>query len=134
MVFFESRHRLPTTLAAMVDVFGADRRAAVCRELTKTHEEIRRGTLGDLAAWAHGGAALGEVTVVVAGTAATPPAVTVTQAAALVALEESAGVPRKEAIAAVARESGLRRRDVYEAVIARPGDHGITGPSDATPP
>jgi 16S rRNA (cytidine1402-2'-O)-methyltransferase len=116
MVFFESRHRLAATLDAMVGAFGADRRAAVCRELTKTHEEIRRGPLGDLRSWVEGGV-LGEVTVVVAGAAARP-AATVTQAAALVGERERAGMPRREAIAAVARESGLRRRDVYAAVVA----------------
>ncbi|HJU98624.1 MAG TPA: 16S rRNA (cytidine(1402)-2'-O)-methyltransferase [Jiangellaceae bacterium] len=134
MVFFESRHRLAATVAAMVHAFGADRRAAVCRELTKTHEEIRRGPLGDLMSWVEGGAVLGEVTLVVAGAVAARPVPTVTQAAALVAQRESAGVPRKEAIAAVARESGLRRRDVYAAVVARPAEHnGSDTPDETTP-
>lgn len=118
MVFFESRHRLAPTLAAMAEAFGADRRAAVCRELTKTHEEIRRGPLGELAAWVADGGVLGEVTLVVGGAAAARPAATAQDAAAVVAERERAGVPRKEAIAAVARESGLRRRDVYAAVVA----------------
>jgi len=117
MVFFESRHRLAATLGAMVDAFGADRRAAVCRELTKTHEEIRRGPLGDLRSWVADGGVLGEVTVVVAGAAAARPAVTATEAAVLVSRRERAGMPRREAIAAVARESGLRRRDVYAVVV-----------------
>jgi 16S rRNA (cytidine1402-2'-O)-methyltransferase len=119
MVFFESRHRLAATLDAMVDAFGADRRAAVCRELTKTHEEIRRGPLGDLRSWVAEGGVLGEVTLVVAGAAAARPAVTATEAAVLVSRHERAGMPRREAIAAVARESGLRRRDVYAAVVVR---------------
>ena len=119
MVFFESRHRLAATLDAMVDAFGADRRAAVCRELTKTHEEIRRGPLGDLRSWVAEGGVLGEVTLVVAGAAAARPAVTATEAAVLVSRRERAGMPRREAIAAVARESGLRRRDVYAAVVVR---------------
>jgi 16S rRNA (cytidine1402-2'-O)-methyltransferase len=118
MVIFESRHRLAATLAAMVDAFGTDRRAAVCRELTKTHEEVRRGSLGDLASWAAGGV-LGEVTLVVAGASAVQPATTAVEAAALVAERERAGIRRKEAITAVAREYGLRRRDVYAAVVAR---------------
>lgn len=66
MVFFEAPHRLDDTLAAMAEVFGADRRAAVCRELTKTYEEVKRGPLGDLAAWAAEGVR-GEITVVVEG-------------------------------------------------------------------
>jgi 16S rRNA (cytidine1402-2'-O)-methyltransferase len=122
MVFFESRHRLVATLDAMVLAFGDDRRAAVCRELTKTHEEIRRGTLGQLAAWARGGA-LGEITIVVAGATAARAAATVNDAAALVAEREAAGAARKEAIAAVAREFGLPKRAVYAAVVARRDVH-----------
>ena len=69
MVFFESPRRLATTLAGLAQAFGPDRRAVACRELTKTHEEVRRGTLAELAAWAAGGV-LGEITLVVAGAAA----------------------------------------------------------------
>lgn len=122
MVFFESRHRLVATLDAMVLAFGDDRRAAVCRELTKTHEEIRRGTLGELAAWARGGV-LGEITIVVAGATAARAVATVDDAAALVAEREAAGAARKEAIAAVAREFGLPKRAVYAAVVARRDVH-----------
>ncbi len=66
MVFFEAPHRLAVTLAAMAEAFGADRPAAVCRELTKTYEEVRRGPLADLVTWA-GGEVRGEITVVVGG-------------------------------------------------------------------
>ena len=66
MVFFEAPHRTAETLTAMAEAFGADRRAAVCRELTKTYEEIRRGPLTELVAWAADGVR-GEVTLVVAG-------------------------------------------------------------------
>ena len=118
MVFFESRHRLVATLDAMVLAFGDDRRAAVCREMTKTHEEVRRETLGELAAWARGGV-LGEITIVVAGAPTVPALATVENAAALVAEREAAGAARKEAIAAVAREFGLPKRAVYAAVVAR---------------
>ena len=118
MVFFESRHRLAATLDAMVLSFGDDRRAAVCRELTKTHEEVRRETLGELAAWARGGV-LGEITIVVAGATVPRAVATVDDAAALVAEREAAGAARKEAIAAVAREFGLPKRAVYAAVVAR---------------
>ena len=118
MVFFESRHRLVATLDALVLAFGDDRRAAVCRELTKTHEEVRRGTLGELAVWARGGV-LGEITIVVAGATAARAVATVDDAAALVAEREAAGAARKEAVAAVAREVGLPKRAVYAAVVAR---------------
>ena len=66
LVFFEAPHRTEATLAAMAESWGDDRRAAVCRELTKTHEEVRRGGLAELAAWA-GEGVRGEVTLVVAG-------------------------------------------------------------------
>jgi 16S rRNA (cytidine1402-2'-O)-methyltransferase len=115
-VLFEAPHRLAASLTDMADVLGAGRRAVVCRELTKTHEEVRRGTLADLAAWAAGGV-LGEVTVVIAGA---EPAAELADAdlPAAVAHREAAGLTRKEAIAAVAAESGRPRREVYDAVVA----------------
>jgi 16S rRNA (cytidine1402-2'-O)-methyltransferase len=67
LVFFESPRRIEATLAGLAAAFGPDRRAVVCRELTKTHEEVRRGTLAELAEWAAAGSILGEITLVVAG-------------------------------------------------------------------
>jgi 16S rRNA (cytidine1402-2'-O)-methyltransferase len=120
MVFFESPRRTAATLGELARAFGPGRRAVACRELTKTHEEIRRGTLGELADWA-GGGVLGEVTLVVEG-AARPgpggdPLRSPQEAAAEVAAQVASGVTRKDAIAAVARESGLHRRVVYDAVV-----------------
>jgi 16S rRNA (cytidine1402-2'-O)-methyltransferase len=130
MVLFEAGRRVGGTLAELAGAFGPGRGAVVCRELSKTHEEIRRGTLGELAEWAADGL-LGEVTLVVAGSPARAgarpaagapgepgPALTPAAAAAEVAAREAAGTPRKEAIAAVAAESGLRKREVYDAVVA----------------
>jgi 16S rRNA (cytidine1402-2'-O)-methyltransferase len=118
LVFFESPHRIADALAAMADAFGAERRAAVCRELTKTYEEIRRGPLAELAAWAKDGVR-GEITVVVAGAPPADPSEVGPEAlAGLVAARESAGQPRKEAIAAVAAELGVPKRDVFDAVVA----------------
>jgi 16S rRNA (cytidine1402-2'-O)-methyltransferase len=116
MVFFESRHRLAATLAAMAEAFGVDRRAVVCRELTKTYEEVRRATLGELAEWVARADPLGEITIVVAG--APERIATVEQAVAEVAEREAAGISRKQAIGDVARETGLPRREVYNAVVA----------------
>ncbi|MFJ3232479.1 16S rRNA (cytidine(1402)-2'-O)-methyltransferase [Streptomyces sp. NPDC086787] len=118
LVYFEAPHRLDDTLAAMAEVFGADRRAAVCRELTKTYEEVRRGPLAELAAWAAEGVR-GEITVVVEG--APEPGPGELDAAELVRrvqVREEAGERRKEAIAAVAAEAGVPKREVFDAVVA----------------
>jgi 16S rRNA (cytidine1402-2'-O)-methyltransferase len=124
MIFFESPRRLPATLQQMATAFGADRPAAVCRELTKTHEQIKRGSLGDLTAWAADGV-LGEITVVVGGATSTGTAAapaTTEVIAAMVRAAEQAGLSRKEAMASVASETGLPRRAVYDALIkAKPG-------------
>jgi 16S rRNA (cytidine1402-2'-O)-methyltransferase len=115
-VFFEAPHRLGACLADMAAVLG-DRRAVVCRELTKTHEEIARGTLASLAE-RFSGEVRGEVTVVVEGAAEQHVESTPQELARLVAVRESSGEARKEAIAGVAGELGVPRRDVYDAVVA----------------
>ncbi|HEU0287504.1 MAG TPA: 16S rRNA (cytidine(1402)-2'-O)-methyltransferase [Nocardioidaceae bacterium] len=115
MVFFEAPRRTAAALAAMAEVFGADRRAAVCRELTKVHEEVRRGSVGELAAWAEAGV-LGAVTLVVAGAdPSAQPAPSAADLAAQVDALEADGMSRRDAIAEVARATGVRRRDVYDA-------------------
>ncbi|WP_243790013.1 16S rRNA (cytidine(1402)-2'-O)-methyltransferase [Saccharopolyspora gloriosae] len=114
-VFFESPRRLGDTLADAVEVLGPDRAAVVCRELTKTYEEVRRGDLGSLAEWA-GGEVRGEITVVIAG------AVPVSQDPAdlVPQVEERAadGMRLKDAVAEVAELSGARKNDLYTAVLA----------------
>jgi 16S rRNA (cytidine1402-2'-O)-methyltransferase len=119
LVYFEAPHRLAACLAAMAEAFGAERRAAVCRELTKTYEEIRRGTLDELAAWAQDGARR-EITIVVEGAAATPAGAGAgpEELVRRVRVREEAGERRKEAIAAVAAEAGLPKREVFDAVVA----------------
>jgi 16S rRNA (cytidine1402-2'-O)-methyltransferase len=114
MVFFESPRRLGETLGAMAQALGEDRPAAVCRELTKTYEEVRRGPLAELAAWAEEGVR-GEITVVVAGAPARAARVAdhVAQVRALVA----DGERLKDAAAAVAQATGLSRRDLYQAAL-----------------
>jgi 16S rRNA (cytidine1402-2'-O)-methyltransferase len=117
LVFFEAPHRLAAMLADLAEAFGPDRRAAVCRELTKTHEQVRRATLGELAAWAREGVR-GEITVVVAGAEPTRGRAEPDQLAAEVTEREAAGQPRKDAIAAVAKERGVPKRAVFDAVVA----------------
>ncbi|GAA3801929.1 16S rRNA (cytidine(1402)-2'-O)-methyltransferase [Nocardioides panacisoli] len=116
MVFFEAPHRTAAALAAMAEALGADRPAAVCRELTKTYEEIRRGHLAELAAWAEDGVR-GEITIVVSGATAGPAVASDPDSlrAAVAALEED-GMRRKDAIAQVAVQAGLPKREVYQVV------------------
>lgn len=116
MVFFEAPHRTEVALAAMAEAFGADRAGAVCRELTKTHEEVRRGGLAALAEWAAEGVR-GEVTIVVTGKPAAsgvPHDPEVWRA--LVAELEAEGTTRKDAILEVARRAGVPKREVYDVV------------------
>ena len=114
-VFFEAPHRLADSLADAASVLGADREAAVCRELTKTYEEVRRGRLGELAAWAAEGVR-GEITVVLGGaapTAAADPADLVPRVEARAA----EGARLKDAVAEVAEMAGVRKKDLYDAVL-----------------
>lgn len=116
MVFFEAPHRTEAALEAMREAFGDTRAAAVCRELTKTHEEVRRGGLAELVAWAAEGVR-GEVTIVVTG--ADPSAEIGSDPDSLraaVADLESDGRTRKEAIAEVAKLAGVPKREVYDLV------------------
>ncbi len=115
MIFFEAPHRLGSTLSAMAAAFGPARPAAVCRELTKTYEEVRRGGLADLAAWASAGVK-GEITVVVGGA---PALVTDLQTeVAGIQVRVAAGERLKEVCAEVAAATGLSRKDLYNAVLA----------------
>ncbi|HET9143067.1 16S rRNA (cytidine(1402)-2'-O)-methyltransferase [Actinophytocola sp.] len=115
VVFFESPHRIAATLADAAEVLGADRPAAVCRELTKQYEEVRRGPLGELAAWSAEGVR-GEITVVLAGaepTAVLDPAALVDR----VLERTAAGVRLKDAVSEVAAATGVSRKALYDAAV-----------------
>ncbi len=115
MVFFEAPRRTADSLQAMAEAFGADRPAAVCRELTKTHEEVKRGDLQELSNWAANGVR-GEVTLVVQGAPRQePPSLDDDTLRQLVDDEVAAGHSRKDAISSVATSTGLSRRAVYAA-------------------
>ncbi|WP_068165830.1 16S rRNA (cytidine(1402)-2'-O)-methyltransferase [Rhodococcus phenolicus] len=120
VVFFEAPHRLAACLADAVAVLGADRRAAVCRELTKTYEEVRRGTLGELAEWAVDGAR-GEITVVLEGASphVADPEDLVEEVERLVA----GGMRLKDACGQIAT-AGASKRELYDAVLAARGQNG----------
>jgi 16S rRNA (cytidine1402-2'-O)-methyltransferase len=114
-VFFESPRRLEQCLRDAVDALGLDRRAVVCRELTKTHEEVKRGSLGELADWAADGV-LGEITVVLAG--AQPKADMATLVAeVLVLVDDGAGVKDACAEVIAAHPGAPSRRSLYDAVL-----------------
>lgn len=114
-VFFESPHRLAATLRDAADVLGATRRAAVCRELTKRYEEVRRGGLAELADWAAEGVR-GEVTVVVEGVA--PERADVATLTGRVESLVAGGQRLKDAVADVAEGAGVSRKALYDAVLA----------------
>lgn len=117
MVMFEAPHRLAESLADALAIFGADRSAAICREMTKTYEEVVRGSLKDLLKWSMSKEILGEITLVIAGSAAGSEITSAADAVSRVKDYEAAGMDRKEAIATVADESGLPKKIVYAAVV-----------------
>jgi 16S rRNA (cytidine1402-2'-O)-methyltransferase len=123
MVFFEAPHRLIETLVDLEAVLGPDRRAVICRELTKTYEEVIRGSVSELVAWSDR-EILGEITLVLAGAeplAASSPSDWIAHVATRVELGES----QRDAIAEVARELGVPKREVYDAVLASRRDEKL---------
>ena len=117
MVIFEAPHRLHESLVDAAAILGADRAAAICREMTKTYEETIRGPLSELIAWAAGREVLGEITLVIAGVAAGSEVRTADDAVARVREYEAAGMDRKGAIATVAEEFSIPKKIVYAAVV-----------------
>jgi 16S rRNA (cytidine1402-2'-O)-methyltransferase len=117
MVIFEAPHRLHESLVDAAAILGADRAAAICREMTKTYEETIRGPLSELITWAAGREVLGEITLVIAGVAAGSEVRTADDAVARVREYEAAGMDRKGAIATVAEEFSIPKKIVYAAVV-----------------
>ena len=116
MVFFESPNRLPAALADIVTALGASRRVVVCRELTKLHEEVRRGTAAEVAAYFAEGAR-GEICIVVEGAA--PATADLPSGIAQVQALVAGGLRLKEAASEVAEQTGLSKRDLYEGALAQ---------------
>jgi 16S rRNA (cytidine1402-2'-O)-methyltransferase len=119
MVFFEAPHRLRACLSDMSDVWGAGHSAVVCRELTKTHEEVVRGSLGELCEWSASGVR-GEVTVVVRGALA-PTSDSSDEWVARVDALVAGGLSTRDAVTQAAEELAVSRRSVYQAVMAARG-------------
>jgi 16S rRNA (cytidine1402-2'-O)-methyltransferase len=117
MIFFEAPHRLEESLSDAVAILGSERKAAICREMTKTYEETIRGGLGELLEWAQKSEVLGEITLVIAGAELGSAEKTSEDMVARVREFETAGMDRKSAIATVAKEFDLPKRIVYAAVV-----------------
>jgi len=119
IVLFEAPHRIEELVRDLVAVFGENRRVALCREMTKRYEETFRGSLIELQRWVNEREVLGEVTVVIEGAQPTEVLARAPEVIAqLVAAREAAGMERREAVAAVAQELNLRKREVFDALVA----------------
>ena len=121
MIFLEAPHRLLESLTDAVTVLGPDRKAAICREMTKTYEETIRGTLKELVEWAESREILGEISLVMAGFDAAGRTFTDEELAEMVIAREGQGESRKEAIAEVAKATGIAKRDVFDVMVAHKG-------------
>ena len=118
IVCFEAPHRLLDTLQTANNYFGNERLAVICRELTKTYEEIIRGTITELIDWAKSKEILGELTLVISGAASDLKEINQQEIVNRVRALESVGIERKEAIAAIAADLNLPKREVFDAMVA----------------
>ena len=118
IVFFEAPHRLIDTLNVAVNILGADRKAALCREMTKTYEETVRGNLTTLREWANSKEVLGEITIVIEGALTGAKEMNQEKIVEAVRKLESVGMDRKEAVASIAAELNLPKREVFDAMVA----------------
>ncbi len=120
MVFFEAPHRLEAMLRALHTAFGPSRQGAVCRELTKTYEEVVRKPLSGLLEWAEAAEIRGEIAIVVAGAPASDPGTPEDHVAAVNELMGQ-GMRMKEAVAVIAHDVHVSKRELYSAVLAARG-------------
>lgn len=117
LIFFEAPHRVNSFLESALKFFGPERRGAICREMTKTYEEVVRGTLKDLFEWSQSKEMLGEFTIVISGFNPQDVSHSETEIADLVKRYESAGISRKDAIATVAKELSIPKRTVFDIMV-----------------
>lgn len=118
IIFFEAPHRIVESLSDVAEAFGGDRKGAICREISKQYEEVVRGSITELITWASSKEILGEITVVVEGFDPGSKEFSVDQLIKLVLAQEESGEGRKEAIALVAKENGVSKRVVFDAMVA----------------
>lgn len=119
MIFYEAPHKLCDTLADLCEAFGAERRISLCRELTKLHEEVLRTNLGLATAHYRENTPRGEFVLIVEGAPQLPqaPQISLSDALALVRAQTAQGLSRKDAVRAVAAETGLSKNTLYDAVL-----------------
>ena len=118
IIFFEAPHRIVESLTDAAEAFGKDRAGAVCREMSKQYEEVIRGSISQLITWVGSKEILGEITVVVEGFDLGSREFSDEQLINLVLAQEKSGEGRKEAIALVAKENGVSKRVVFDAMVA----------------
>ena len=118
IIFFEAPHRIVESLTDVAEAFGEDRTGAICREMSKQYEEVVRGSITELITWASSKEILGEITVVLEGFDPGSREFSVDQLIKLVLDQEERGEGRKEAIALVAKENGVSKRVVFDAMVA----------------
>ena len=122
MIFYEAPHKLRATLEDLAEAFGPERRISLCRELTKLHEEVRRTTLGQAAAWYGDNPPRGEVVLVVAGAAeAAEVAPAPADALERVAELRAAGLSLRDAVRQAAKETGLPKNELYDRAVGKDG-------------
>ena len=124
IIYFEAPHRIEESLSDAIKVLGGDRQAAICRELTKTYEEVVRGTLAELLDWAKSKEVLGEITVVLSGFTAEKINIESGDLVRQVLQIEAAGLSRKDAIAEVAKENQIAKRTIFNAMVAHKSAEG----------
>ena len=117
LIIFEAPHRVVETLESLRHNFGGDRKAAICREITKTYEETIRGTIDELCDWSTSKEMLGEFTIVVAGYDPSQFSISDSEIAASVRRNESSGITRKEAIAMTAKDLKIPKRKVFDIMV-----------------
>ena len=122
MIFYEAPHKLRATLDDLADALGPDRRLAVCRELTKLHEEVLRTTIGEAQAHYAAQEPRGEFVLVAAGRPAQEEAPDGDGALARAEELRRAGLPLKQAAAQAAEEFGVKRRGLYNQMLKRERD------------
>ena len=117
LVFYEAPHKLKTTLNDMAEVLGADRNAALCRELTKIHEETLRGTLGELLSHYEENEPRGEYVIVIEGKPPVKQTFSVEEAAAVAKKMIEEGAKTSDACKEAAKITGISKREIYAAVL-----------------